>query len=130
MREAVVPARVTRPLPRVLVVREVLQAQIPTPAPTPAPAPIVGNPTYDANIGPLFAAKCVTCHNGTTLAAGMDLTTYEGVMKGGEDGAVILPGDSANSKLVQIQSAQHFMNFTAEELNLVKQWIDAGALEK
>ena len=38
--------------------RAMLQAQIPTPAPTPLPAPLIGNPTYDANIAPLFAAKC------------------------------------------------------------------------
>lgn len=110
--------------------REVLQSQIPTPAPTPIPAPVVGNPTYEANIGPLFASKCSACHNPTTLAGGMDLTTYAGAMKGGVDGTVIVPGDSANSKLMLVQSTKHFMNFTNEELDLVKQWIDTGALEK
>ncbi len=110
--------------------REVLQAQIPTPAPSPTPAPVVGNPTFDANIAPIFTAKCSACHNSTTLAGGMDLTTYAGTMKGGKDGAVIAPGDSTNSKLVQVQSSQHFMNLTPEELTLVKQWIDAGAPEK
>ena len=29
-------------------------------------------------------------------------------MKGSENGTVIIPGDSANSLLVQIQSADHF----------------------
>jgi len=110
--------------------REVLQAQIPTPAPTPTPAPIVGNPTYTANIAPLLTNKCGACHNSAMLAGGMNLTTYAGVMSGGKDGAVILPGDSANSKLIQVQSAQHFVNLTTEELELVKQWIDSGALEK
>lgn len=110
--------------------REVLQAQIPTPAPSLTPAPVVGNPTYDANIAPIFTSKCSACHNGTTLAGGMDLTTYAGVMKGGKSGAVIVPGDSVNSKLVQVQSTQHFMNLTPEELTLVKQWIDVGASEK
>src|SRR5574341_539463 len=110
--------------------REVLQSQIPTPAPTPIPAPVAGSPTYEANLASLFTSKCGACHNGTALAGGMDLTTYAGVMKGGKDGAVILPGDSAGSKLMQVQSTQHFVNFSAEELALVKQWIDAGALEK
>ena len=87
----------------------VLQAQIPTPAPTPVPAPLVGNPTYAANIAPLLSAKCSACHNTTTMAGGMDLTTYAGLMKGGKDGAVIVPGDSANSLLVKIQSEKHFI---------------------
>jgi hypothetical protein len=43
---------------------------------------------------------------------------------------VIVPEDSAGSKLSQIQSSKHFANLSAEELELVKQWIDAGAPEK
>jgi hypothetical protein len=51
-------------------------------------------------------------------------------MKGGKDGAVIVPGDSAGSLLIQIQSSQHFANLSAADLELVKQWIGAGAPEK
>jgi hypothetical protein len=51
-------------------------------------------------------------------------------MKGSLNGPVIVPGDSAGSKLVQIQSAKHFANLSVEELELVKQWIDASAPEK
>ncbi len=51
-------------------------------------------------------------------------------MKGNKDGAVIVPGDSADSELIEVQSEKHFGNFTAEELELFKQWIDAGAIEK
>jgi hypothetical protein len=110
--------------------REVLQSQIPAPVPTPTNEPIIGNPTYDENIGPIFNNECKVCHNATTLAGGMDLTTYVGAMKGSKDGPVIIPGDSANSLLVKIQSAKHFMNLSPGELTLVEQWIDSGALEK
>ncbi len=110
--------------------REVLQAQVPTPAPTPVPQPVVGNPTYDANVAAVIGPTCGVCHNQDTLAGGMDLTTYAGMMKGGKDGAVIVPGDSASSLLVQIQSSQHFANLSRADLELVKQWIDAGAPEK
>jgi hypothetical protein len=52
-------------------------------------------------------------------------------MKGGKDGAIIIAGDSANSLLVQIQSTgKHFANLTSEELEIIKQWIAAGAPEK
>ncbi len=110
--------------------REILQAQLPTPAPAPTAGPVVGAPTYAANIQAVFNTRCVACHNATTASAGLDLSTYAGVTKGGQDGAVVLPGDSANSLLVKIQSSQHFANLTPEELELVRQWIDAGALEK
>jgi NapC/NirT cytochrome c family protein/cytochrome c len=110
--------------------RAVLEAQLPTPAPTPTAGPTPASSSYDTNIGSLFSSKCGACHNATTLAGGMDLTTYAGAMKGGKDGAVIVPGDSANSPLIKIQNDKHFMNFLPEELDLVKGWIDAGAPEK
>ncbi len=110
--------------------RAVLQEQVPTPAPSPTAEPLTGAPTYAANIAPLLNSQCVMCHNSTTLAGGMDLTTYAGLMKGGKDGPVVVPGDSANSLLIKIQSAKHFMNLLPEQMDLVKQWIDTGALEK
>jgi hypothetical protein len=109
--------------------REILQSQLPTPVPTPTPAPIVGEPTFDANIAPLFASKCTVCHGASAPAAGLDLTTYGGVMAGSENGPVIIPGDSGASKLIQVQSGQHFATLSAEQLELVMQWIDAGAPE-
>jgi hypothetical protein len=53
-------------------------------------------------------------------------------MKGGEDGAVIIAGDPANSLMIKIQSAStaHFGQMTPEELSQVKAWIEAGAKEK
>jgi hypothetical protein len=50
-------------------------------------------------------------------------------MKGGDSGPVIFEGDSAGSLLVKIQSGAHFATFSADELNVVKKWIDAGAPE-
>ncbi len=70
------------------------------------------------------------CHNATALTGGLDLTSYAALIKGSKNGPVITPGDSANSLLVKIQSTQHFANLSAEELTLVKHWIDAGAPEK
>jgi nitrate/TMAO reductase-like tetraheme cytochrome c subunit len=107
--------------------REILQSQIPTPAPTTSTA--TANPTFDNYIGALFAARCTACH-GPTPTAGLSFLTYINTMKGGKDGAVILPKNSANSTLVKIQSEKHFANFTPEELAIIIQWIDAGAPEK
>ncbi len=108
--------------------REVIQSQIPTPVPTATPAPVVGTPTYDANISAILNA-CVMCH-GKTASAGLSFLSYADTMKGGEKGPVITPGDSANSKLIQVQSGTHFSKLDASQLDLVKQWIDAGAPEK
>ncbi len=110
--------------------REILQAQLPTPTPAPKPPANLSNPTYDNGIEALFNAKCAVCHQGASAPKGIDVTTYAGVMKGGAGGAIIVPNDSANSILVQVQGGQHFATFSPEELALIKQWIDAGAPEK
>ena len=109
--------------------RTILQAQLPTPAPTPTPAPVVGKPTFDANIQPLLV-PCTACHNSTAPSGNLDLSSFASVMKGGKDGVIVMPGNSAGSLLVKIQSSTHFRNLTPEQLVLVEQWIDAGALEK
>jgi len=109
--------------------REVLQAQLPAPAPTPTAGPPPAKPTYDANIGPLVAQECSACHNSTTLAGGLDMTSFSALMQGGKDGAVIVPGDPAGSLLIGVQSGQHFANLTEAELELVTRWVEAGAPE-
>lgn len=110
--------------------REIIKSQLPPPEPVATQAPIAGDPTYDNYVGPLVQTKCSACH-GELATAGLNMLTYEGLMKGGKDGPVIVPGDSANSKLFQIQSAGgHFANLTADELAMIQKWIDAGAPEK
>jgi len=110
--------------------REILKAQLPTPEPEPTLSVPSGEPTFDNYIGALFAQSCTGCHSdGDSAPKGLDLTAYASVMKGGEDGPVIIQGDSSSSLLVQVQSKNHFSNFTDDELNILIQWIDAGAPE-
>ncbi|HLO30373.1 MAG TPA: NapC/NirT family cytochrome c [Anaerolineales bacterium] len=110
--------------------REILKNQLPPPEPTAELPALSDAPTYENYVGPLVKVKCAACH-GDLATAGLNMLTYAGMMKGSSNGPVIVPGDSANSKLFQVQSAGgHFANLTPEELETIKQWIDAGALEK
>lgn len=101
-----------------------------TAAPTLASSGTAAAVTW-AEVGPIFAARCGNCHGASLATAGLNLGTYADALKGAQDGPVILPGDAANSKLLELQSAgNHPGQLSAEELALVKAWIDAGALEK
>ena len=95
---------------------------------TPGPAP--EHPTYTANVGTFFQSTCAACHNSTTLAGGLDVTSYASLMKGGKDGAVILPGNPEGSLLISVQSGKHFANLPATQLEIVQQWIAEGAPEQ
>ncbi|MFN2197981.1 MAG: NapC/NirT family cytochrome c [Anaerolineales bacterium] len=113
------------------ILAEQIAAAMPTPAPTQA-APAGEEPalTYDSQIGALFTSKCGMCH-GENGQKGLNLTTYETALAGGDDGAVITPGDASNSLLIDIQSRPqaHFGQLSSDELQLVIDWIETGAPE-
>jgi hypothetical protein len=110
--------------------REAIQGQIP-PTPTPAPLPTGGALTYEATIGPLLQSRCSSCH-GEGGMQGLNLITYAGVMAGGKDGLAVVPGNPQGSLIIQKQTAAqpHFYQLGAQELDLISQWIAAGAPEK
>jgi hypothetical protein len=63
---------------------------------------------------------------------GLNLTTYSTAMSGSQNGPVIIPGDPDNSLLIQKQSGEqpHFGQLSPDELQLVTEWIAAGAPEQ
>lgn len=119
-----------------------IPTSIPTSTPTPMPptpsadassaAPSSVVPTWNGAIGTLFADKCTACHSGAQPAAGLDLSTYATAIKGGVNGPWFISGDSATSLLVtKFTSGAHpYATLLEEELALIKQWIDSGALEQ
>jgi cytochrome b subunit of formate dehydrogenase len=115
------------PAENVKVFAPLTPTPLPTPMPTPTPAP-VGN-TWNEGVAALMIDKCGTCHAASVLG-GLDVTSYENTLKGGNSGPGIIPGDSEGSKIVQRQlTGDHPGQFTAEELDNLIEWIAAGALE-
>jgi mono/diheme cytochrome c family protein len=94
-------------------------------------APQAGPVSYSRQIAPIFEAKCSECHGAETKEAGLDLSTYESVMKGSEYGTVIEAGDAAGSLLIEMVSAGEMPQdndpLPAEEIDLIRSWIQAGA---
>lgn len=109
--------------------REIIQSQLPQVEPTPGPTTLTESPTFDNYVGALFAAKCTACH-GELSTAGLSFLTYSDTMQGSANGPVIVTGDSSGSPLIEVQSKDHFTNLTPTELDIIKQWIDAGAPEQ
>ena len=87
-------------------------------------------PVWDGDIATLLQGKCGTCH-GQAASGGLNLSTYADMLAGGQSGPIVLPSDSADSLLVEIQQAgNHYGQLTSDEIARVETWIDAGALEK
>jgi hypothetical protein len=97
--------------------------------------------TYVQDIKPIFDATCIKCHDGQKPKAKLRLDSLEGVMKGGEDGKVVEPGNSAKSMLVHniahIGDPDDYMpppknkmglkQLKPEQIGLIRAWIDQGA---
>ena len=102
-----------------------MQAQ-PTEEP---PDPVARAPSYNVSIQELLVSNCAMCH-GQVVSAGLDVTNFEALMRGGDNGAVVIVGDPGNSRLIEWQVKPHFANFTARELEFIRQWIEIGAPEE
>ena len=81
-----------------------------------------------------FNTNCMPCHSAKVHRSGLDLTSYESSMKGGQHGALVKAGDPDNSLLVQYltgkKKPQMPMNrapLGADQLKVVTDWIKAGA---
>jgi len=58
------------------------------------------NLTYEKDIQPILKASCFGCHGEERQKAELRLDSLTAALKGGEDGKVIVPGQSAKSPLV------------------------------
>lgn len=80
----------------------------------------------------IIEARCQSCH-GADKKSGLDLRSRAALLQGGQRGAAIMPGRSAESLLYQLLTgmAQPRMplggTLPTAELNIIKTWIDRGA---
>ncbi len=86
---------------------------------------------FSEDVLPIFVESCNDCHGAKQTKAGLDLTTYESLMAGSSNGAVILAGNSAESILVQQvvdgEMPKRGDKLTPEQIQIIRQWVDAGA---
>jgi hypothetical protein len=60
------------------------------------------------------------------------LTTYDGLLAGSKNGAVVVPGEPDASLIIQKLTADqpHFAQLSRDEIELVIEWITANVPEK
>jgi WD40 repeat protein len=122
---------------------------VPTPAPAQSPKP-TGLPVaelsrdtrvdFEKEILPALKNNCLAFHNTTKAKGGLNLETPQLMLKGGDTGPAVVPGKSAESLV--FKAAAHLdpeltmppkdnkanaSDLAAEQLALLKLWIDQGA---
>jgi hypothetical protein len=91
---------------------------------------------FAKEVQPILAKRCIGCHGGAQQMAGLRLDNAKDALAGGYSGAVIVPGHSATSKLVdRISSTKDGYRMPPagpalkpEEVAALKNWIEAGAV--
>ncbi|MBS0263353.1 MAG: PSD1 domain-containing protein [Planctomycetes bacterium] len=87
-------------------------------------------PRFTAEIQPLLKRHCVKCHGPAKQEAQLNLSTASGVIRGGMNGAVLVPHDVGNSllwKRVADDEMPPESPLSEDEKALLKNWIAAGA---
>jgi hypothetical protein len=99
----------------------------------PAPSPD-GVKLFTDHVRPLLIDQCVNCHGGEKIKGELDMTTRAGLLHPGENGPAIVPGKSAESrlmKLVRHEEDPHMPSkkpkLSDEQISFISRWIDAGA---
>lgn len=102
----------------------------PPPEPTTKPAPV----SYHRQIRPLLQRHCQGCHQPAKALGKLDVTTHEGLVRGGDNGPSFVAGQPDESVLMEniVGSPPKMpknggIPLSAEQVALVRRWIAEGA---
>jgi hypothetical protein len=98
-----------------------------------ADAQTAAKPSFSKDVAPILSRNCMQCHGKEPLMAHLDLRTRDGALKGGQHGAVVVPGNADGSHLYRHLTGQELPQMplggrlTDGEIATIKNWIDSGA---
>lgn len=91
---------------------------------------------YSREIAPLFRKYCEGCHSADDAEGKFSVDSYSSLLKGGEHGPAVLPGDSQTSRLIRMVKgeAKPVMppedsgeKLTSAEIAILVEWVNQGA---
>lgn len=105
------------------------------PAPSDTKEPAKETASAYTKVQNTLTASCIGCHGSGKPADGIDLSSYDSVMKGGEGGPIVVPGDPQKSLLVQALRGLNGVKrmplngqpLPEAQIKEVEDWIKAGA---
>jgi mono/diheme cytochrome c family protein len=94
---------------------------------------------YTEKVRPILQTNCGKCHFDVNHKGGLSLQTKASTLKGGRDGAVIVPGDPASSLLVKLIRHEgppddpkpmppKSPKMSDADIAVIEQWVKAGAV--
>ena len=104
-----------------------LQSRLPPPAARPV--------NFSQDVKPILQVACVRCHARGNDKGGLSIETRESLLKGGDTGPAVVPGQSGDSLLITLVSGlepdmvmpKKGSRLTGDQIALLRAWIDPGA---
>ncbi|MBI2824035.1 MAG: PSD1 domain-containing protein [Planctomycetia bacterium] len=101
------------------------------------PPPREKSVAFAQRIASLLKAHCLKCHGPAKAENGLRLDSFPSLTKGGYSGAVVRPGNSAESRLIHVVAGtdddglvmppEPNARLADEQIALLRAWIDQGA---
>ena len=100
------------------------------------PPPAGHRVDFSKEIKPIFEASCIKCHGRGREKGGFRIDNRETLLKGGDSGPAVAPGKSTESLLIELVQGfdpdnvmpKKGSRLTAEQIGLLRAWIDQGAV--
>ena len=100
------------------------------------PAPAARSVDFAQDIKPILEASCLQCHGRGRDKGGFNLDDRTNLLMGGDWGDAVQPGSSAESHLIALVAGfdqervmpQKGTRLTADQISLLRAWIDQGAV--
>ena len=104
-------------------------------AQTKLPPPADFKIDFEKHVQPLLAQKCHSCHGDEVQQAGLRLDRRQLALRGSDYGPVIVPGNSAESKLIRrVVSGDGGLQMpptgplSNDEIGILRAWIDLPSI--
>ncbi|MBI1786195.1 MAG: PSD1 domain-containing protein [Acidobacteria bacterium] len=87
---------------------------------------------FDAQVRPILKNNCLPCHNAKNRTSGLALDTRDGILSGGNRGAVVKPRNAAESLLIQAVEQKGDLKMpptgrlSPEQVASLRRWVDLG----
>ncbi len=88
---------------------------------------------FASRVAPILSQRCAACHNGEKRSGGLDLTSREALLAGGDSGSAVVPGKVDESRLIEMvggdepEMPQNAKPLSAAQLGDLRTWIEKGA---
>src|SRR5713226_3045242 len=89
---------------------------------------------FEKKIRPILVNNCQACHNAKIKTAGLDLSSAEGFLRGGQSGPIVVDGNPDASRLVKAIGYGESMKMPPtgklkdEEIADLSAWVKLGAI--